>query len=186
MPFDPLECEHQHERGADAFLIATTGGFLELCGDVTPGRPLAVMLRQMAHQLLHVGERGQGHDLGDDERPRQRPGPIWTAIFGHAASKHQQPEKKRAPPEQHAYPRPKLRESAGTLGKGGPGRVWQVFGGRQAISDAPSPRNRRAVGRTGAIGAAAKRAAATFIDDVEQPKRPGAAVAQDGLRDGAA
>jgi hypothetical protein len=46
------------------------------------------------HQRLHVGERGERHDLGDDQRPRQRPGPIQTrTVLGHAPSLCQ-PDKK--------------------------------------------------------------------------------------------
>jgi hypothetical protein len=44
MPFDPFECEHQHKRHSDTLLVAATGSFLELPGDVTPGRPLPVSL----------------------------------------------------------------------------------------------------------------------------------------------
>ena len=51
---------------------------VELFLDMLPRRFFPVIFRQILHQRPHVGERGEFHHFGDDQRPRQETRPIRT------------------------------------------------------------------------------------------------------------
>jgi hypothetical protein len=74
--FDAFQHQHKPQSNSRTFDIAAVSSCFDISGDPVPRRPRTVILRQVARQLPHVGERPKRRDLGNDQRLRRRARPI--------------------------------------------------------------------------------------------------------------